>query len=153
MGPFHRVPVQCESPMEYSTSGTAYFSGTPIASQVLPRKPVPAWASFSTRPLVLQEPALAWTSHRFTVSFRHLPALAWGPAWAGDGSLLHHGTPGAGGAQLPHHGPHPGLQGNLSTSVWSISSCSLFTDLGFCKVVSLTCSHSCFFWPQFASEM
>jgi len=44
---------------------------------------------------------------------------------------------------LPHHGLHHRLQGkNLCSGTWSISSSSFFTDLGVCKVVSLTYSHS-----------
>ncbi|KAM9591464.1 uncharacterized protein ACIBXB_006257 [Morphnus guianensis] len=46
------------------------------------------------------------------------------------------------GDSLPHHGLHHGLQGNLCSGAWSTSSPSFFTDLGVCRVVSLTCSHS-----------
>ncbi|KAM9590921.1 uncharacterized protein ACIBXB_005956 [Morphnus guianensis] len=46
------------------------------------------------------------------------------------------------GDSLPHHGLHHGLQGNLCSGAWSISSPSFFTDLGVRRVVSLTCSHS-----------
>ena len=31
-----------------------------------------------------QEPAPSWASHRVAASFRHLPALVWGPAWADE---------------------------------------------------------------------
>ncbi|KAM9599800.1 uncharacterized protein ACIBXB_003644 [Morphnus guianensis] len=46
------------------------------------------------------------------------------------------------GDSLPHRGLPHGLQGNLCSGAWSISSPSFFTDLGVCRVVSLTCSHS-----------
>ena len=43
---------------------------------------------------------------------------------------------------LPHDGLHHGLQGNLCSGTWSTSSPSFYTDLGVCRVVSLTLSHS-----------
>jgi len=44
---------------------------------------------------------------------------------------------------LPHYGPLHRLQGNLCSSTWrTSSSSSFFTDLGTCRAVSLTCSHS-----------
>jgi len=47
------------------------------------------------------------------------------------------------GHSLPHQGLHHGLQGkSLCTSIWSTSSPFFFTDLGVCRVVSLTSSHS-----------
>ena len=42
---------------------------------------------------------------------------------------------------LPHHGLHHRLQGNLCIRSTSSPSC-LLTDLGVCRVVSLTYSHS-----------
>jgi len=42
---------------------------------------------------------------------------------------------------LPHHGLHHRLQGNLCSGTWSTSSL-FFTDLGVCRVVALTYSHS-----------
>lgn len=53
-----------------------------------------------------------------------------------------HGSPGAAGAGLSHHG----LQGNLG--IWNISCPSSFTDLGVHRVVLLTSSHSALLWPQ-----
>jgi len=47
------------------------------------------------------------------------------------------------GDNLPHHGLHHELQGKtLCSDVSSTSSPSFFTDLGVCRVVSLTSSHS-----------
>ena len=43
---------------------------------------------------------------------------------------------------LAHHGLHHGLQGNLCSGAWSTSFPSFLTDLGLCRVVSLTDSHS-----------
>jgi len=47
------------------------------------------------------------------------------------------------GDNLPRHGLHHGLQGKaFCCGVLSTSSPSFFTDLGVCRVVSLTSSHS-----------
>jgi len=45
------------------------------------------------------------------------------------------------GHNLPHHGLHHRPQGNLCSGAWSTSFPS-FTDLGVCRVLSLTYSHS-----------
>ncbi|KAK4830186.1 LOW QUALITY PROTEIN: hypothetical protein QYF61_009213 [Mycteria americana] len=99
-------------------------------------------SSLSTGPRSCQEPAPAWASHGVTASFGHIHLL-----WRG---VLHglqvdicstvdlHGLQ---GDSLPHHCLHQGLQGNLCSSAWSISSPS-FTDLGVCRAVPLTYSHS-----------
>jgi len=59
------------------------------------------------------------------------------------------------GHNLPHHGLHHELQGKtLCCSILSTSSPSFFTDLGVCRVVSLTSSHSSLstaVFPQFFS--
>ena len=46
------------------------------------------------------------------------------------------------GDNVHHHGLHHRLQGNLCSGTWSTSSPSFFTDLGVCRVVSLTYCHS-----------
>jgi len=46
------------------------------------------------------------------------------------------------GHSLTHHGLHHGLQGKLCSGAWTTSSPALFPDLGVCRVVSLTLSHS-----------
>ena len=92
--------------------------------------------------------------HGVTASFRHPPALAWGPFHRLQVDIcstvdLH----GLQGDSLPHHGLHHELQGKAPCSgVSSTSSPSFFTDLGVCRVVSFTLSHSSFFTavsPQF----
>ena len=50
--------------------------------------------------------------------------------------------PGLQGDSLPHQGLPHGLQGNLCSGAWSISSPSFFTDLGVCRAVSLMLSQS-----------
>ena len=106
-------------------------------------KPAPARAPLSTGPEVL---AGACSSTDFPCghsllrasicsSMGSFPACRWisAPLWSSMGfrgttcltmSLLHR------------------LQGNLCSSDWSTSSPSFFTDLGVCRVVSLTSSHS-----------
>lgn len=84
-------------------------------------KPAPVWASLFMGPQVLQGPS---SSVGFPCSDSLLqasPAPAWGLLAAG-GSLHSHGPPWAVGAQLPHHGLHHSLQGNLSPGTWSTSS-------------------------------
>jgi len=46
------------------------------------------------------------------------------------------------GDSLPHHGLLHRLQGNLCSGSWSMFSPSFFTDLGVCRLVSLTRPHS-----------
>ncbi|PKU42192.1 hypothetical protein llap_7506 [Limosa lapponica baueri] len=43
---------------------------------------------------------------------------------------------------LPHHGLHHGLWENLCSGAWNTSSPSFVTDLGACRVVDVTYSHS-----------
>jgi len=52
------------------------------------------------------------------------------------------GLHGLQGHSLPHHGLLHGLQRNLSSATCNTFSCSFFTDLGACRVVSLTSAHS-----------
>jgi len=91
-----------------------------------------------------QEPAPSHAPHRVTASFRHPPALEWGPFHGLQVDIcstvdLH----GLQGVSLPHHGLHHGLQGKtLCFSILRATSSSFFTDLGVCRVVSFTLSHS-----------
>lgn len=45
------------------------------------------------------------------------------------------GCPWASGTQLPHHGLHHWLQGNLISGTWSTSLPSFSTDLGACRII------------------
>jgi len=90
-----------------------------------------------------QEPAPVRAYRRVTASFRHPPALAWCPFHGLQVEIC--STMDLHGLQrhsLPHQGLLHGLQGNLCSGVWSTSCPSFFTDLGVCRVVFLTLSHS-----------
>lgn len=84
----------------------------PMSSQILPanllqQRLLPPQACRSC-----QDSAPAQVSHGFTATFRHPPASVWGPALAAGRHTLccwHLRVAG----QLPHHGLHYGLQGNL----------------------------------------
>ena len=122
--------------------------GSPTGSQVLPenlfqRGLLSPWVYRSCL-----EPGPAWASHGVTASFGNpllrcgvLPGLQVEICSTVD-------LPGLQGDSLPHRGLPHGLQGNLCSSAWSTSSPSFCTDLGVCRVVSLTCSHSSL-WLQF----
>jgi len=118
--------------------------GFPMGSQALPANLL--WCGLLS-PWVCrscQEPALVWAPHGVAASFRHPPAVAW--------ALFHRlqvdicstvDLPGLQGDSLPHHGLHHELQGKtLCSGISSTSSPSFFTDLGVCRVVSFTSSHS-----------
>ena len=90
-----------------------------------------------------QEPAPAQASHGVTASFGHPPALAWGASWSAGGYLLHHGPPWAAGGQPAS--PWSALRAageNLCSGTWRTSLSSFPTDLGVCRVFSLTYCHS-----------
>jgi len=82
--------------------------------------------------------------HGVTASFRHPPALACGPFHGLQVDIcstvdLH----GLQGDNLPHHGLHHKLQGKtLCSDILGTSSPFFFNDLGVCRVVSFTSSHS-----------
>jgi len=106
----------------------------PMGSQALPANPI-------QRGLLSPVICRSWQApHGVTASFRPPPAPAWGPFQG-----LHMDTcssmdlHGLQQDHLPHHGLHHALQGKtLCSSVSSTSSPSFFTDLGVCRVVSLT---------------
>lgn len=58
-----------------------------------------------------------------------------GPPQATGGSLLPCRLSQSSGSQLPYHGLHQCLQGNLSLSTWSIFHPSFFTDLDGYKTI------------------
>jgi len=114
-------------------------------------KPAPAWAPLHGSADSWQEPAPAWAPHRVTASFKHPPAPVWDPFHRLRVDIystvdLH----GLQGDSVPRHGLHHKLQGTTLCS--GTSSPSFFTDLGVCRVLSLTSSHSSLFTavsPQF----
>jgi len=140
-------------PTGCSPSGTE----SPTGSQALPAKLLQRGLLSPRVRRSWQEPAPAWAPHGATASFRHPPAPAWGPFHGLQVDIC--STMDLHGLQrdnLPHHGLQHELQGKtLCSGISSTSSCSFFTDLGVCRVVSLTSSHSSFFSaisPQFISS-
>jgi len=123
--------------------------GSPTESQVLPtnllwRGLLSPWVHRSC-----QEPAPAWAPHGVAASFRHPPALVWGPPWDAGGYLLHHGLlHGLQRDSLPHHGLLHGLPGKISAPVPGApppppSSLTLVTAglfLSFCFTPHSNCS-------------
>jgi len=82
--------------------------------------------------------------HGITDSCRHPPALVWDPFHGLQvdicSTVHHHGLQ---GDNLSHHDLQHELQGKtLCSGILSTSSPSFFTDLGVCRIVSLTSSHS-----------
>lgn len=68
---------------------------------------------------------------------------------AAGGYLLHIDLHGLQGDWLLHHGLLQGLQDKFFSSFWSTSSPSFFNDLGVCRVVAVTDSHSSLSQLQF----
>jgi len=128
VGPFHRVQsfryrlLQC---------------GTPKGSQALRENLISPRGHRSW-----QVSAPAQAPHGVTDSFRHPPAPVWGPTWAAGGNLLHHGPPWAAGAQPAS--PQSAPQAAGEPLLWRLEHLlpSFCTDLGGCRVVALTYSHS-----------
>jgi len=80
--------------------------------------------------------------HRVTSSFRHPPVLVWGPFHGLQVGLCSTVDPHElQGNNLPYHGLHHKLQEKALT-FWAPPPPSFFTDLGVCRVLSLTSSHS-----------
>ena len=122
--------------------------GSPPGLQVLPANLLQHGSPLHTGPQVLPGACFSAGSqhsvtplHRVTASFGDPPAPAWGTSWAAGEDLLHLGPPWAAEGSLPHHGLLHRLQGNLCSGARSTSSPSFFTDLGVCRVVSLTYAH------------
>lgn len=93
-----------------------------------------------------QEPASGQASHWVTASSGHPAVLVCGPPGAVGGYLSTPELHGLQGDSLSHHSLHLRLQGNLF-STWASFS---FTDLGVCRTVCLTYSHSDAFAVTFA---
>ena len=119
--------------------------GSPLGSQALPANLL--WHGLLS-PWVCRswkEPAPARDSPRgHSLLQASPPALAWGPFHGLKVDIcsavdLH----GLQGENPPHHGLHHKRQGKaLCSGISSTSSPSFFTDLGVCRVVSFTSSHS-----------
>ena len=147
IGTSHGVKFSMNCPSVGPSHGVQSFRnrllqrGSPTRSQALP-------ANLLRRELLspqvhrsCQEPAPAQAPYGVTASFRHPPALVWGPFHRLQVDIC--STVDLHGLQedsLPHHGLLHGLQWNLCS--WSTSCPSFFTNLGVCRVVSLTYSHS-----------
>jgi len=135
VGPFHGVQ---------SFRNRLLQRGSPTGSQapsanLLQRGLLSPWVHRSW-----QKPAAARALRGVTASFRNPPASAWG---------LFHGLQvdlcsivdlhGLQGNNLPHHGLHHELQGRAFCSdISGTSSPFFFNDLGVCRDVSFTSSHS-----------
>jgi len=136
--PARVLPTGC-SPSGTGCSSVGPHGITSPASKLLWRGLLPPRVRRSW-----QDPAPVWAPHRVTASFKHPPAPAWGPFHGLQVEIcstvdLH----GLQGDSLPHCGLHHELQEKaFCSNVSSTSSPSFFTDLGVCKVVSLTSSHS-----------
>jgi len=99
-----------------------------------------------------QEPAQRGLPTGVTASFRHPPALVWGPFHGLQVEIcstvdLH----GLQGDNLPHHGLHHELQGKtLCSGVLTTSSPSCFTELFLSRCLTARSSllfHCSFFFP------
>jgi len=88
------------------------------------------------------KPAPVRAIHRITASFRHPPALAWGPPRAAGGNLLHCGPEWAAGRQPASPWSAPWAAGEPLLRCLEHLLPSFCTYLGVCRVVSLTYSRS-----------
>jgi len=118
--------------------------GSPTGSQALPanllwRGLLSPWVHRSW-----QEPAPVWAPHRVTASFRHPPAPVWGPFHGLQVDICSTvDLMDCRGTTCITMDLHHELQGkSLCSDILSTSSPSFFTDLGVCRVVSLTSSYS-----------
>jgi len=152
--------LQCESFPRAAALHELPQHGSFPRGSVLQEQAAPAWVPTRSQalpanllqrgllsPLVCrswQEPAPVRAPHGVTDSFRHRPAPVWSPFHGLQVEICStmdiHGLQ---GHSLPHHGLHHELQGKaLCSGISSTSSPSFFTDLGVCRVVFLTPSHS-----------
>jgi len=120
--------LQCESFPRAAALHQLPQRGSLPRAAVLQEQAAPAWVPMGSQALPAnllrhgllspqvhrswQEPAPAWAAHRVTASFRHPPALAWGPFHGLQVGIcstmdLHVLQ----GDNLPHHGLHHELQG------------------------------------------
>jgi len=133
----HKLPQHGSPPWGADFQEQAAPVCTPHGVTSPVSKPAPVWAPFSTGPQVLAGACSSAGSHGVTASFRHPPVLAWGP--------FHR-------LQAPPW-TSMGCRGTACLTMVFIMSCkgklsapmsrappppSFFTDLGVCRVVSLT---------------
>jgi len=111
----HKMLQQGSLPLGAALQNKLLQCGSPMGSTSPASKPAPVWAP-----------------HRFTASFRHPPALAWGPPSATGGYLLL----GLQGDNLPHHCLLHRLHGNLYSEAWCTSSPTFFNNPGVYRAVS-----------------
>jgi len=115
---------------------------SPVRSHVLPENLL-LCGLISTGSSSFQEPAPTQALHRLQLLSGHIHLL-WRKVLHGlqldvCSTMVLHGQQ---WDNLYHHGLHHGLQGNLCSDAWTTYSTCFFTDLGVCRVVSLTYSHS-----------
>jgi len=153
----HELPQRGSFPWGAVLQEQAASAWVPHGVTYSTSKSAPAWVSLSSRVHRLwQEPAPVRAPHGVAASFRHTSGPAWGLFLRLQVEICStvdfHGLQ---GASLPQHGLHSGMQGKkICFSIWSTSSPSFFTDLGVCRVVSFTSSHSSLLTatsPQFFS--
>jgi len=89
-----------------------------------------------------QEPAPAQAPQGVTDSFGHPPTPRWGPPRAAGGDLLRCGPPWAAGGQPAPPWSAPRAAGKSLLRCLRHLLPSFCTDLGVCRVISLTYSHS-----------
>jgi len=140
----HELPQRGSFPWGFSPSGTGCSSVGPHGVTGPSTKPAPAWAPLTTGPQVLAGAcscAVSPQGHSFlqASTFSGVGSL---PRATGGYICSTVDLRGLQGHGLPHHGVLHELQENLCSSVWSTSSPSFLTNLGVCRVVALTSSHS-----------
>jgi len=135
MGPFHGVQSFRNRWLQRgSSTGSQALPANLLRCRLLSPRVHRSW----------QEPSPVPALHGVMASFRHPLAPAWGPFHGLQVDICSTvDLYGLQGYSLPHRGLHHRLQGiSLCFSIWSTSSPSFFTDLGVCRVVSLTSPHS-----------
>jgi len=109
-----------------------------------PSKPALVWAVLFIGPQVLAGACSSMGSPQGHSFLQASTCSGMGSIpWAAGEYLLHCGPLRTAGGHLPHHGLHHELQGKaLCSDILGTSSPLFFTDLGVCRIVSLTSSQS-----------
>ena len=118
--------------------------GSPTGSQALPANLIRRGLLSPQVRRSWQEPAPVWDPHGITASFRHPPALAWGPfhgyKWISAPLWTSMDCRGTACLTMVFI---TSCKGRLSAPTFRAPPLSsFFTDLGVCRVVSITSSHS-----------